>query len=66
MNDDVFETKIDIDNCSDDEIENADIMLYNLNDENIDISGQIYGKQNYKKVSYKEVEKNINSNSFYH
>jgi len=58
MIDDVFETKIDIDNCSDDE---ADMMLYNLNDENIDISGQIYGKQNYKKVSYKEVEKNINN-----
>lgn len=61
MGDDVFETKIDIDNYSDEENENTDMMLYNLTDENIDIPGQIYGNQNYKKVSYKQVEKNINS-----
>jgi hypothetical protein len=61
MGDNVFETKIDIDNYSDEENENTDMMLYNLTDENIDIPGQIYGNQNYKKVSYKQVEKNINS-----
>ena len=62
MIDNVFETKIDIDNDSDEDNNvNTDIMLYNLKDENIDIPGKIYGKQNYKKVSYKDVEKNINS-----
>lgn len=59
--DDVFETKIDIDNISDDNTEDADIMLYNLKDENIDIPGKIYGNQNYKKTTYKQVEKNINT-----
>ena len=60
--DDVFETKIDIDNFSDysNHDENAEIMLYNLKDENIDIPGKIYGKQDYKKVNYKQVEKSIN------
>jgi len=60
-NDNLFEMKIDIDNISDDDNETSDIMLYNLKDENIDIPGKIYGKQNYKKTTYKQVEKNINS-----
>jgi hypothetical protein len=57
--DDRFETKIDIDNISEDDNEMSDIMLYNLKDENIDIPGKIYGKQNYKKTTYKQVEKDI-------